>query len=180
MKNPCTKLVIASISLVIMYISPVQAAETGVQDIQVSGGFFMSRGDAATGTADLEIAYGYMLSPKWQAGARLLASYALNDPIEDVWTASTSGFINYYPWGDNHDQRLQPFVGTFLGMSFSDVDNTWSGGPTVGVKYDITDATYAVVQWRYEAYVRKLDAGDETTDFERGNHILTLGLGLRW
>ena len=180
MKTPCTKIISAIISLAFLYLSPGQSAETGDREIQIGGGFFLAQGDAATGTAQFEAAYSYMWTPNWQVGARQLASYGMNDPIEDVWTGSTTGFINYYPWGGNPDRQLQPFLGTFLGLGYSDVDVSGTAGPTIGLKFDISDAAFFVTQYRYEAFFTELDAGGETDDFDNGNHIFTMGLGLRW
>ena len=113
-------------------------------------------------------------------GVRLLANYELNDPIEDIWTASTSGYFSYYFWGDEPDKKWQPFAGAFLGMGYSDVDNTGVAGPMVGLKYYVTDGSYLVAQYQYEAYFAELKTGAETTDFNTGNHVLTMGMGFRW
>lgn len=150
------------------------------QEFQFSGGFFLAEGDASTGTAQAEVAYGYYLTPKWQTGARFLFSYALNDPAEDVWTGSTTGFLNYYWRGDQADQKLQPFVGAFLGLGYTDVDVNGAAGPIIGSKYFVTDEIALMIQYRYEFYFDSLDAGAETEDFDEGNHVLTLGIGYHW
>ena len=183
MKAPCLKsvtLIVSIISIIYAITGPVRAAETGEQSIQVTGGFFMSQGDAQTGTAELEVAYGYRLAPRWQTGLRLMASYTMTDPTEDVWTGSTTAYVNFYPLGNDPNQRLQPFIGTFLGEGWSDVDNEITYGPTAGLQYDFSKSTYFVFQYHYEAYIKRIDAGAETNNFDDGNHVMTMGLGYRW
>ena len=181
MKHISRKISLLIGSLLLMLMTPVSAfALENPQELQFSGGFFLARGDAATGTAQLQISYGYYFTPNWQLGIRLLASYSLNDPIEDVRTASTTGYFNYYFWADRPDQKLQPFVGAFIGMAYSDVDTAGTAGPTVGLKYYVSDRTYLVGQYQYEAYFSELKAGAETNDFDTGNHAVTMGMGFRW
>ena len=180
MKMSCLKSVTAIIFIICAVIGTAQAADTGEKNIQVTGGFFMSQGDAQTGTAQLEVAWGYRLAPRWQAGLRLMASYGMNDPIEDVWTGSTTGYVNYFPLGNDPNQRWQPFLGTFLGYGWSDVDNELTFGPTAGLQYDVSKSTYLVFQYHYESYIKRLDAGAETNNFDDGNHVMTMGFGYRW
>lgn len=178
-KSVKTGFLIAVLHLALM--SSVYASDAkNPNEFQFTGGFFLAKGGAATGTAQLQINYGYYLRPKWQVGVRLLASYELNDPIEDVWTASTSGYFSYYPFGDRPDQKWQPFAGALLGMGYSDVDNTGVAGPLVGLKYYLSETTYLVGEYQYEVYFAELKAGAETTDFNSSNHALTMGMGFRW
>lgn len=181
MKRPEVRIISQFIMILCMFMLPeIVSAEDGKQEIQVTGGLFFVNGDAATGTAQLAIDYGYMWRPKWQIGFSGLASYGMNDPIEDVWVASTTAHIKFYPFGGNPDSRWQPFIGGFFGMGYSDVDNTWVAGPVAGVKYNINDSLFAVMQYRYEDYFRRLKAGSETTDFDSSNNVLTVGMGFRW
>lgn len=181
MKRSNMKLIcpLVTITLLFLCMGTVSATEKK-HEIQVTGGLFFVNGDAATGTAQLELAYSYMWRPGWQVGIRGLASYELNDPIEDVWVASTTAHVNFYPRGGNPNARWQPFIGGFIGMGYSDVDNAWVAGPTAGLKYDINDSIFAVIQYRYEDYFKKLKAGAETTDFDTANNVLTVGMGYRW
>jgi hypothetical protein len=180
MKVPAIKIIPVVLSLLLPVSGPVQAVETGDREIQIGGGFFMAQGDAATGTAQLELAYGYWWTPQWQIGIRQLASYELNDPLEDIWTGSTTVFANFYPWSAGRGQRFQPYIGTFLGPSYSDVDVTGTVGPTAGVRVDISDSAFFTAQYRYELLFRELDTGGETDDFNDGNHIMTMGVGFHW
>ncbi len=140
----------------------------------------MAQGDAKTGTAEGEIAYGYFLTSKWQVGVRQLLSYGLNDPAEDVWTGSTSGILKYYFQGNDPNNKLQPFTGMLLGVAYSDVDATVSTGPIAGLRYFISNETFLLIQYQFEYYFDKLDAGADTEDLNSGNHYITIGLGRRW
>ena len=155
-------------------------AEQGDRELQISGGFHFVQGDASTGTAQGEIAYGYMWTDVWQIGVRQLASYELNDPIEDVWTGSTTLFANYYFWADEPEKQLQPFLGAFLGLGYSDVDVTGTAGPALGAKYNLSDDAFLLGQYHWEKYFKDLKAGSETTDYDTSNHVFTVGFGFRW
>jgi hypothetical protein len=167
------------IVMILMMSGHIEADEY-FHELQFSGGAQLAQGDANTGTAEGEIAYGYSLTQNWQVGIRQLLSYGLNDPAEDVWTGSTSGFVKYYFTSDDPDKRLQYFTGILLGLSYSDVDATGSSGPMAGFRYFISDETFLLMQYQYEYYFDKLDAGAETDDFNTGNHYITIGLGRRW
>lgn len=136
---------------------------------------FMAQGDASTGTAQVDASYGHYLSPQWQAGVRQLFSYTFNEEAvaEDVWTGSTTGFVNHY---FRSSRPLQPFLGAFLGLAYSDVDITGTAGPAFGARYFVNDRLSIIGQYRYEAFFKRLDTGAETEDFQDGNHVLTLGL----
>lgn len=179
MKRLTTRIIFSIVTLVFINPGIVSAAEKD-QEIQVTGGVFFVNGDAATGSAQFNLEYGYMWRPKWQIGVSGLASYELNDPIEDVWVASTTAQVKFYPLGGNPDLKWQPFVGGFIGMGYSDVDNAWVAGPVAGLKYNINDSIFAVIQYRYEDYFKRLKAGSETNDFDSSNNVLTLGMGFRW
>lgn len=167
--------------IILLYASGAAAAPTqGEHMMHLGGGVVMNQGDADTGTAQGEFAYGYMLFPRWEIGFRQLASYSLNDPVEDVWTASTTATVNYYPWSEDKATRFQPFVGGFAGIGYSDVDITGAVGPAVGFKYFMHNNMFFAAQWRYEFYTDHLEAGDETTDYDNGNMMFTLGFGFKW
>ncbi len=152
--------------------------EIGDREINVAFGAFMARGDASTGTAQLDAGWGMQLAPAWLAGLRQLFSYTFNEEsvAEDVWTASTTAFINRY---FHSREPFQPFLGAFLGLAYSDVDVTGTAGPALGARYFLNDRLALVGQYRYEAFFKRLDVGAETTDFQDGNHVLTLGLSYR-
>lgn len=172
-------------SLVFMFVLLTPLVAKGAQaegdkEFQISGGFFQNQGDASTGAATGLASLGYYISPNWQIGVQQLGSYSLNDDIEDVWTGSTTAFVNHYFWVDKDEGRLQPFLGVFAGLAYSDVDLTGTAGPALGVRYFVNDTTFLVTQYRYEFYFGELDAGDETDDFTDGTHTLTVGFGVIW
>jgi len=163
-----------------MVTAAAAAPTAGEHMLQLGGGVFMHQGSADTGTAQGEFNYSYMFAPHWSVGFQQLASYSLNDPIEDVWTGSTAATIDYYPWSQNRDVRLQPFIGAFAGIGYSDVDLTGAVGPTVGARYFMSDNLFFSGQWHYLFYTHKLDAGNETTDRDSGTMSFTVGIGFTW
>jgi hypothetical protein len=162
--------------------APLAVAQSaaGDQELQITAGIFMAEGDAATGTVSGEVSYGYFLGPRAEVGARQLFSYSRNDPIEDVWTGSTTIFINYHPWMEQPGRKLQPFIGAFAGAGYSDVDITGTAGPAGGLKYFFSERLFFAAQYRFEYYFDSLDAGEETANFNDGNHVFTLGMGFLW
>ena len=176
----CNAVLLAAAITLLAPMHATGAQSEGTREVQIAGGFFHNQGDASTGTASGHVSIGYYPSSQWQVGARQLFSYSLNDDIEDVWTGSSTVFVHRYFLVGRDRGRLQPFIGAFAGVAYSDVDITGTAGPTLGVKYFIKDTTFVNLQYRYEWYVDSLDAGDETSDFTDGNHTLAVGIGLQW
>ena len=76
MKRPSMKLIFSFVAVLFLFLSAGSVwAVDKKHEIQVTGGLFFVNGDAATGTAQLDLAYSYMWRPKWQIGVRGLASY---------------------------------------------------------------------------------------------------------
>jgi hypothetical protein len=53
-------------------------------ELELSGGFFHARG-SDTGALNLDVGYGYYLTPGWQAGLRQALNMHFIDNARDVW-----------------------------------------------------------------------------------------------
>ncbi|MCP5143485.1 MAG: hypothetical protein H6978_01535 [Gammaproteobacteria bacterium] len=178
----CCRFVVALTATAMLSFTTVASAQpaAGDREFQITGGFFLSHGDAWTGTAQGDLTYSLYASETLEYGGRQLVSYSINDPQEDVWTGSTTGFVNYYPWSANSESKWRTYVGLFAGAAYSDVDITGTAGPAIGFKYYFRDDVYFTTQYRVEVYFDNLDAGEETTDFQDANHVLTFGVGFKF
>ena len=147
---------------------------TNDNELEFSGGFFHARG-SDTGALNLDLSYGYFLSPGWEAGLRQALNINFIDDARDVWTATTAPFLKYnFPLSDN----VVPFAGGFLGLVWNDRDVTGTLGPNVGSKFFFNDQTYLTAAYRYEWFFDSI----KTTANSRSqaNHVLNFGIGFVW
>jgi hypothetical protein len=179
------------LTVALSLVSAARAAEfaQGDQEIQVSAGLFTANG-SDTGTANGELSWGKFMTDQWQYGVLQSINYEFIERADDIWTASTVGFINYH-FRTEHE-KFKPFAGAFIGAVYNEDDAEGTIGPALGFKYFLSDNTYLVTRYRFEWFFDDLDLGDidrideEIGDvFEEdvrsdGNHVLTLGFGYRF
>ena len=154
---------------------PVWAAPTdGASEVQVSAGFFHSQG-SDSGNLNVDLNYGYYLTPGWQVGIRQALNYNFVDDQRDFWLATTTPFINYH---FRVTDIIFPYLGAFIGVVWNDRDATGAIGPQTGVKFFVHDRTFLNLGYRYEFFFNRLEAIDNNTS--RGNHVMNLGVGFTW
>ena len=150
------------------------APRDGSNELLVSGGFFHSQG-SDSGNLNLDLSYGYHLTPGWELGFRQALNYNFIDDSRDVWNATTAPFVNY-------NLRLTdivvPYLGTFLGLAWNDRDATGTIGPQTGIKFFIHDAAFLNLGYRYEFFFDKLKQIDNNAS--DGNHVFNIGVGFHW
>ncbi|HWP59421.1 MAG TPA: hypothetical protein VNL14_16125 [Candidatus Acidoferrales bacterium] len=143
-------------------------------EVEISGGLFHAQ-RSDTGALNLDLVYGYYLTPGWEIGFRQALNYNFIEDERDVWNATTSPFLNY---NFRVTERILPFLGGFIGLVWNDRDATGTIGPNTGVKIFLTDQTYFVARYRYEWFFDSLkEIGDEKS---RGNHVVNFGIGFVW
>ena len=82
--------------------APAIAAPTdGASELQLSAGFFHAQG-SDSGNLNLDLGYGYYLTPGWQIGIRQGLNYNFIDDSRDFWLASTTPFFNYHFHRNRH------------------------------------------------------------------------------
>jgi hypothetical protein len=127
----------------------VNAASTdGASEAQVSAGFFHAQG-SDSGSLNLDLSYGYYLTPGWQLGIRQGLNYNFIDDSRDFWLASTTPFFNYH---FHVTDIIVPYLGGFMGLVWNDRDATGTIGPQGGVKFFVHDRTFLNVGYRYEIF----------------------------
>jgi hypothetical protein len=103
---------VAACVVVLMVISlrPVYAGPlAGDSEIQVSAGFFHAQ-SSDTGNFNVDMSYGYYLSPGWEVGLRQALNYNFVDRGSDSWQATTTPFILY-------NFRVTEVLVPYLGIS---------------------------------------------------------------
>ena len=103
----------------------------GSSELQAAGGFFHTQ-DADTGSLNVDLSYGYYLTPGWQVGLRQAINYNFVDDGRDFWLATTAPFLNYHFRLTN---IIVPYLGAFIGLAWNDRDETGIAGPQAGVKF---------------------------------------------
>jgi hypothetical protein len=152
----------------------VAAPRDGSSEALVSGGFFHQQG-SDDGALNLDLSYGYYLTPGWQVGFRQALNYTFVDDRRDFWIATSSPFINY---NFRFTDIIVPYIGGFLGLVWNDRDVTGTIGPQAGVKFFVHDAAFLNLGYRYEFFFDKFKAIDNNAS--DGNHVFNIGVGLHW
>jgi hypothetical protein len=161
--------------LVLLASSAVTAApQRGAHELQVSGGLFHSEG-SDEGNFNADLSWGYYLTPGWQFGLRQALNYNFIDDERDIWTATTSPFLNY---NFRVTDIIVPYLGGFLGLVWNDRDATGTIGPQVGVKFFVHESTFLNLGYRYEFFFDRIDTIDDNST--RGNHVFNIGVGFTW
>jgi hypothetical protein len=134
-------------------------AATGQNDQDFDGGSVGASGSL-----------GYFLSKEFEVGVRQGLTWS--DAVGgggSAWTGDTRVFADYHFDMD----RWQPYVGAFIGYIYGDVsEESWVGGPEVGVKYFVNSTTFIDLN---AAYAFNLEEG-----LDEGGFFYQLGIGFRW
>jgi hypothetical protein len=154
--------------------APTLAAPVdGDHEIQISGGAFHAQG-SDLGSFNIDLSYGYFLTPGWELGLRHAYNYVFNDKGSDVWNMSTTPFILYnFPLG-----IFVPYLGGSIGAAYNDRDITGVIGPNAGLKVFFNSQTFLNVGYRYEYFFSDFEGINDNSN--TGNHIGTIGIGFVW
>lgn len=145
-------------------------------EVQLAAGFFHTQ-DSDTGNFNLDAAYGrFLADPAWELGVRQEFQAVYNDDAPDAWNATTLGFVDYH-FGVTPTNPLIPFVGGNLGIVWNDDELQGTIGPEAGLKAYMNDQTFVIGRYRYQWFFDDVDLGAED---DRGNHVVTIGLGYQW
>ena len=146
----------------------------GASELQLSGGFFHTQ-DADTGNLNVDLSYGYYLTPGWQLGLRQALNYNFVDDQRDFWLATTTPFLNY---NFRLTNIIVPYLGAFIGLAWNDRDETGIAGPQGGVKLFVHDNVFVNLAYRYEVFFNRIEAIEDNRS--RGNHVGNIGVGFTW
>ena len=123
------------------------------------------------GTVAITGSLGYFTSKEFEVGLRqsLNWSDSVEDTGDSIWSGDTRIFANYHFDMD----RWQPYVGVFGGYIYGDVaDDSWIGGPEVGVKYFVNSTTFIFAMAQYEFNLEE--------SFSEGGWFYSAGIGFKW
>jgi hypothetical protein len=148
--------------------------QAGSNEILISGGFVHAQG-ADDGTLNLDLSYGYYLTPGWELGFRQAVNYIFVDDASDRWTATTTPFLLY---NFRITDVVVPYLGIHGGIVWNDRDVTGTMGPNAGVKLFLSPQTFINLGYRYEWFFDSLrTAANNRSD---GNHVGNIGIGFVW
>jgi hypothetical protein len=164
----------ALISSIVGVASVAALPRDGAHEVQVSAGFFSAQ-DSDSGTLNIDLSYGYYLTPGWQIGFRQALNSLFVEDARDQWSATTSPFFNYH---FRVSDIIFPYLGGFIGAVWNDRDITGTLGPQVGVKFFVHDQTFLNLGYRYEWFWDKFERIDDSSD--NGNHVFNIGVGFMW
>lgn len=150
------------------------APRQGASELLVSGGAFHTQ-DSDTGNLNLDLSYGFYLTPGWQLGFRQALNYEFVDNGRDQWTATTAPFVNY---NFRVTDIIVPYLGAFVGAAWNDQDITGTLGPQAGVKFFVHDQAFLNLGYRYEWFWDKFERINNNAD--NGNHVFNIGVGFVW
>jgi hypothetical protein len=143
--------------------------EAGNWELKLSGQGTNDQ-DFDGGSVGFSGSLGYFLSKEMEVGVRQGLSWS--DAVGgsgSVWSGDTRIFLDYHFDMD----RWQPYVGVFGGYIYGDVaEESWIGGPEVGVKYFVNSTTFIELN---AAYAFNLEEG-----LDEGGFFYGLGVGFRW
>jgi hypothetical protein len=161
--------------LALVWVSPGYAAPVdGDSEVLAAGGFFHQQ-DSDTGNFNVDLQYGYYLTPGWEVGLRQALNYNFIDDARDFWQASTTPFIHY---NFRITDVLVPYLGLFGGIVWNDDDVTGTIGPSGGLKLFVADQTFINLGYRYEWFFSSFrTAANNRSD---GNHVGNIGIGFVW
>ena len=135
----------------------LKLAGNGANDQDFDGGSVGISGDL-----------GYFVSKEMEVGVRQGLTWT-DAAGGSAWTGDTRIFLDYHFDMD----RWQPYIGVFGGYIYGDVsEESWVGGPEVGVKYFVNSTTFIDVN---AAYGFNLNDG-----IDEGAFFYGLGIGFRW
>lgn len=120
----------------------------------------------------LDVAFGHYLTDTAEIGVR--QNVNVNDREGD--DTSFSGATRFFY--DQHfgDGQMRPFVGVSLGGIYGeDVDDTFSGGPEVGLKYYVLEKTFVQGMVEYQFLFKS--ASDVDNRFDDGAFFYSVGMG---
>lgn len=122
------------------------------------------------GAVGLSGSLGYFFSKEMEVGVRQGLTWSdASGGGGSAWTGDTRIFLDYHFDMD----RWQPYIGVFGGYIYGDVaEESWVGGPEVGVKYFVNSTTFIDLN---AAYAFNLEEG-----LDEGAFFYQLGIGFRW
>ena len=150
------------------------APRDGSNELMLSGGFFHQEG-SDDGSLNVDLSYGYYLTPGWQLGIRQALNSTFRDDARDFWQATTAPFLNY---NIRLTDIIVPYLGAFIGAVWNDNDISGTIGPQAGVKFFVHNNAFLNLGYRYEFFFSRFESIDDNSS--RGNHVFNIGVGFHW
>jgi hypothetical protein len=147
------------------------APAAGEKEFTLSGAGSSSK-DFDNTAFSIDGSYAQYLDPSSAVGVRQSISISDSEDDDTDFSGSTRLFYDYHFGMEN----LRPFVGVNLGGIYGDgVDDTFSGGPELGVKYYVGPKTFVMGMMEYQFLFKSADEVDDR--FDDGAFFYSVGLG---
>jgi opacity protein-like surface antigen len=150
------------------------APVAGDNEIEAAGGAFHNQG-TSSGNFNLDLHYGYYLTPGWEVGLRHGLNYNFIHHGRDSWTNTDTPFLIY---NFNFNDKFIPYLGGDIGIVWNDRDITGTLGPNAGLKIFLADQTFLNLGYRYEWFFHRIE--DVPNHTNNGNHVANIGIGFVW
>ncbi|HLD67738.1 MAG TPA: hypothetical protein VJA19_17035 [Pseudomonas sp.] len=164
-------------ALLIILLCPavaLAAPESGDQDITLSGAGSSDK-DFDQTLFSAQGSWGRYLSDASLWGIRQTVNVRDEEDESTQFDGSTRLFYDYH-FGS---ARTRPFIGLSLGGIYGEqVDETFTGGPEVGIKYWVQDKTFITAMVEYQFL---FESGSDAQDrYDDGVFFYSLGLGFNF
>lgn len=161
-------------SLLALALSPALAMAvpvTGDQEITLSGAGTSDK-DFDSTILSLQGSWGQWLSESSLWGVRQTVSARDNEGESTQFDGSTRVFYDYHFGSGN----FKPFVGLSLGGIYGEgVDESFMGGPEIGMKYWVQDKTFITAMAEYQFLFK---SGSDAQDrYKDGALFYSVGIG---
>jgi hypothetical protein len=97
----------------------------------------------------------WFLSDQWEFAIRQAVAIVDEEGSDDEWAGRTRLALDY----NFNMGTIVPFVGFAAGWQYGDVEDTYIGGPEVGLRWFVNDTTYLQFRMEYECLADDLDTG---------------------
>lgn len=136
---------------------------------------------AGTGSSDkdfnnsilaADVGVGRYLTPTSEVGLRQSVGFSDSDTGGSVWSGASRLFYDFH---FDTGTKMRPLIGVNLGYIYGDqVDETFIGGPEIGLKYYVLDQTFISVLVEYQLLF------DSATDIDSryDDGVLAYGIGM--
>lgn len=161
-------------SILLAALAPAGAlaqATAGDREVTLSGTGSSDK-DFDNNIFSLEGSWGQYLSDMGEIGVRQTINLSDREDSSSDWSFATRFFYDHHFGGD----RMRPFIGVNLGGIYGEkVDDTFSGGPEVGLKYYVLEDTFIMGMVEYQFLFKSASEVDDR--FDDGAFFYSVGLG---
>lgn len=167
-----SKEVFAALVLALLATSSWAAPDAGDRVLTLSGsGSSDNSFDSTSFSVNGEL--GWFMNSATELGVRQSVNGTLLDDVDDIWNGATRLYADWHFGGRN---PFQPYIGVSIGGFYGEnINDTFSAGPELGMKYYVKDKTFIEFTAEYQFLFEDTDEID--SNFDDGAFLYSLGIG---